>query len=149
MVQGVIPKDLGGGWAKKTSKLWTGLSLEGETEARLDLVACWECGVGCKVSGLGTFQCGKCASCSGLALRGWTPPAEALPDHGAAAVSAALAGFDPGVRLHTTLHLVGYILALHAMKRKIKDSTWVSVPLMIGTSTLMVLDVDDHSAESV
>ena len=127
MVQGVIPKDLGGevwgGWAKKTSKLWTGLSLEGEAEARLDMVACWDCGVACKVSGLGTFRCRKCASCSGLALRGWTRPADELPDHGAAAVSAALAGFDPGVRLHTALHLVGLILALHEMKRKIKDST--------------------------
>ena len=40
-------------------------------------------------------------------------------------------------------------MALHAMKRKIKDSTWVSVPLMIGTSTLIVLDVDDHSDKSV
>ena len=79
VVQGVTPKDLGGevwgGWAKKTSKLWNGLSLEGETEVRQDLVACWECGVACKVSRLGTFKCGKCASCSGLALRGWTQPA--------------------------------------------------------------------------
>ena len=114
--------------------------MEGETEVRQDLVACWECGMACKVCGLGTFKCGKCASCSGLALRGWTQPAEALPDHGAAAISTALAGFDPRVRLHTTLHLVGYTWALHGMKRKIKDSTWVSVPLMTGTSTLIVLD---------
>ena len=153
MGPGVTPKSLGGevwgGWAKKTGKLWNGHSLEGQAAARRDLVACWECGVACKVSGLGTFKCSKCASCSGLALRGWTRPDEVLPVHGAEAISTALADFDPGVRLHTTLHLVGYISALHAIKRKIKDSTWVSVPLMTDTSTLILLDVEDHLAVSV
>ena len=153
MGQGVTPKDLGGsvwgGWAKKTGQLWDGLSMEGEATVRQDLVACWDCGVAGKVAGLGTFNCSKCASCSGLALKSWTRPDEVLPVHGAEAISRALADFDPGVWLHTTLHLGGFSSALHAIKRTIEESTWVSVPLMTDTSTLIVLDVEDHSAELI
>ena len=150
MGQGVTPKDLGGEvWANKTVKLWNGLSLEGEATMMQDLVACWDCGLAGKVAGLGSFKCSKCAPCSGLALKSWTRPDEVLPVHGAEMISRALADFDPGVQLHTTLHFVGYISALHAIKRKIKESTRVSVPLMTDTSTLIVLDVADHSAESI
>ena len=66
----------------------------------------------CKVSRLGNFKCSKCASCSGLALRGWTRPDEVLPVHGAEAISTALADVHPRVMLHTTRHLVGSISAL-------------------------------------
>ena len=149
--RGVTPKALAGpiwgAWAKRFGTMHEEHRGQ-EKIGPADQVACWTCGLVKVERELQAYTCRECGGGSGLRLRK-LDSGEVKGGLGTPLLEELTGDWGPGVGLDAVVVLQGFVEELQRVKGKVKQETWVSVPLMTAKSTIIVTDTEDHSGEAI